>query len=90
VSANQEDHVSMGSIAANQTRRIIEHVQYILAIELLCVTQAIDLAEIGDSIAPTTSKTYKAIREVVPMMSEDRELSPDIQLCVNLIQKRHF
>ncbi len=90
VSANQEDHVSMGSIAANQTRKIIEHVQHILAIELLCVSQAIDLAEIRDTIAPTTLETYNKIREVVPMLSEDRELSPDIQLCVDLIQKRHL
>jgi histidine ammonia-lyase len=90
VSANQEDHVSMGSIAANQTSKIIEHVQYILTIELLCASQAIDLAGIQDQIAPTTLKTYKAIREIVPMLSEDRELSPDINSCVELIRKRHL
>ena len=90
MSDNQEDHVSMGSIAANQTRKIIGHLQYILAIELLCASQAIDLAGIQDQIAPTTLKTYKTIREIVPMLSEDRELSPDFNSCVELIRKRHL
>ena len=42
-SANQEDHVSMGSIAARHARRVLEHVERILAIELLCAAQGLDL-----------------------------------------------
>ncbi|MFX1282266.1 MAG: histidine ammonia-lyase [Promethearchaeota archaeon] len=88
VSANQEDHVSMGSIAAIQTRKIIKHVQYILAIELLCVSQAIDLAEIQDQLAQKSLEVYHKIRKVVPKLIEDRELSPDINQCVELIKNR--
>lgn len=88
VSANQEDHVSMGTIAANQTRKIIQHLYHILAIELLCVSQAIDLSEIRNQISPPTRKAYETIRKVVPMMVTDRELAPDIIQCVKLIQKR--
>ena len=42
-SANQEDHVSMGSIAARHARTVLEHVERILAIELSCAAQALDL-----------------------------------------------
>ncbi len=41
-SANQEDHVSMGPIAARHARTVLEHVEQIVAIELLVATQAID------------------------------------------------
>ncbi|MHA2203392.1 MAG: HAL/PAL/TAL family ammonia-lyase, partial [Candidatus Hodarchaeales archaeon] len=90
VSANQEDHVSMGTIAAIHTRKIVEHVHFILAIELLCVSQAIDLAEIQDQLAPTTLEVYQKIREVIPKLSKDRELSPDINACVELIRSGRF
>ena len=38
-SANQEDHVSMGSIGARKALRILANVQNIVAIELLCACQ---------------------------------------------------
>ena len=41
-SANQEDHVSMGSISARHARTVLEHVERILAIELLVAGQALD------------------------------------------------
>jgi histidine ammonia-lyase len=41
-SANAEDHVSMGTISARKARVVVEHVQNILAIELLCAAQALD------------------------------------------------
>ena len=42
-SANQEDHVSMGSISARHARTVLGHVERILAIELLVAAQALDL-----------------------------------------------
>ena len=42
-SANQEDHVSMGASAARHARTVLGHVQQIVAIELLCAAQALDL-----------------------------------------------
>jgi len=41
-SANIEDHVSMGTIAARKARSILENVKNIIAIELLCAAQALD------------------------------------------------
>jgi histidine ammonia-lyase len=90
VSANQEDHVSMGTIAARKARKIIENVRQVLAIELLCATQAIDLAEIKDQISEKSYLAYQKIREKIPMLSEDRELAPDINLCANMIKIHEF
>jgi histidine ammonia-lyase len=42
-SANQEDHVSMGTIASRKAGMILNNVRRVLAIELLCAAQAIDL-----------------------------------------------
>jgi histidine ammonia-lyase len=42
-SANKEDHVSMGTIAARKRRTIVEHAETVIAIELLCGYQAVDL-----------------------------------------------
>ena len=42
-SANQEDHVSMGAIAARHARQVLEHAERIVGIELLCAAQALDL-----------------------------------------------
>jgi histidine ammonia-lyase len=42
-SANQEDHVSMGTIAARKAKEIMENVRRVLATEILCACQGIDL-----------------------------------------------
>lgn len=90
VSANQEDFVSMGTIAANQAREVVKNLQYILAIELLCASQAIDMAGIQDQISPTIEKAYRTVRTVIPKLEEDRELSLDINLCVELILNKQL
>jgi len=77
-SANQEDHVSMATHAAYRLHRMCDNVEAILAIELLCAAQGIDL------LAPlTTSSALQArkslLRQHVPMLVEDRLLSLDIE-----------
>jgi histidine ammonia-lyase len=46
-SANQEDHVSMGSVAARHARTVLEHVERIIAIELVVAAQALELRLAG-------------------------------------------
>jgi histidine ammonia-lyase len=50
-SANQEDHVSMGSIAARHARAIFENVARVVAIELICAAQALDFRLAGADAA---------------------------------------
>ena len=54
-SANQEDHVSMGTIASRKARTIVKNVQRVLAIELLCAAQGLDLRT--GAHAPPDNKT---------------------------------
>jgi histidine ammonia-lyase len=63
-SANTEDHVSMSTIAARKARKVIENVSNVLAIELLCATEAISF-RLGDQkiTIPKTAHLEKADRE---------------------------
>lgn len=83
-SANKEDHVSMGTIAARKAASILENVKNVLAIELLCAAQALDLFT---NLKPGrgTFAAYKIIRKHVTHMDNDRELSPDIETIAELI-----
>jgi histidine ammonia-lyase len=76
-SANQEDHVSMGTIAARQAREILDNVGVVLAIEMIAAAQGIDfLAPLTPGAG--TSAAHRHIRSIVPHLDEDRMLSPDI------------
>jgi len=76
-SANQEDHVSMGTIAARQAWEILENVQYILAIEILAAAQGIDFLD-HRKPGKGTEAVHKVVRTLVTHLDEDRVLTPDI------------
>ncbi len=83
-SANQEDHVSMGTIAANKARTIMENTRRVLATELLCACQAIDLR--GDKgMGIGTKAAYRVIRGKIDKLTKDRPLYGDINKCEELI-----
>ncbi|EGO64493.1 histidine ammonia-lyase [Acetonema longum] len=83
-SANQEDHVSMGTIAARQAREILGNACNVLAIEMLAAVQGIDFLS---PLAPGegTVKAYQTIRSIVPHLEEDRVPAPDIKAIYDLI-----
>lgn len=122
-SANQEDHVSMGTISARKARTMLDNATRVLAIELLLACQALDLrtgrvqksnAKKGDSaVHPIDHKpkdwsaedfipgskltdrllagegveaAYKAVRNVVPFLVKDRQVSIDIEKVEMLIR----
>ncbi len=76
-SANKEDHVSMGTIAARKAREIVANTEHVLAIELLCAAQALDLFT---NLKPGegTHAAYQVIRGTIPHLDSDRFLAPDI------------
>ena len=83
-SANQEDHVSMGTIAARKAREILGNVRRVLAIELMCACQAIDLR--GDKgMGAGTRAVYERVRREIPFLTEDRPLYDDINRSEALI-----
>ena len=77
-SANQEDHVSMGSIAARKLGSILANVQNIVAIEILCACQALEFRDKGQ-LAPATKAVYDLVRSVVPRLDGDRFLAGEIK-----------
>lgn len=83
-SANQEDHVSMGTIAARKARDIMENVRRVLAMEIMCACQGIDLRG-NKGLGKGTAPVFNAVRECVPMLKEDRPLYEDINQCEQLI-----
>lgn len=83
-SANQEDHVSMGTIAARKAKEIMENVRRVIAMEIMCACQGIDLRG-NKGLGKGTAPAYDAVRKVVPMLTEDRPLYEDINKCEELI-----
>jgi histidine ammonia-lyase len=83
-SAGREDHVSMGATAALKLATIHDHVRTVLAIELLCAAQGIDLRRPLTTTRPLEA-VHAAIRAKVPAMMVDRPLSFDIMAVRALI-----
>ncbi len=88
-SGNQEDYVSMGMGAARRLRPMLDNVANVLAIELLCACQGIDL------LAPLTTgeqaaRAYRLVRSVSAQLDEDRSLAPDIIAVARLIREGRF
>jgi histidine ammonia-lyase len=83
-SGNQEDYVSMGMSGARRLERMLHNLRHILAIELLCACQGIDL------LAPLQTgtlakKAYDGVRALSPKVIADRPLAPDINAVHDLI-----
>ena len=82
-SDNQEDHVSMGMTGALLTLESVRRAETIVAIELLCAAQGIELTE-GEP-GPRTARIAAAVRERVPLLTEDRPPGPDIEAVLELV-----
>ena len=76
-SANKEDHVSMGTISARKCREIVSNTEDVIAIELLCAAQALDLFT-NMKPGEGTLAAYRVIRKSVPHLEKDRIVSTDI------------
>jgi len=87
-SANQEDHVSMGTIAARQTRQIIRNVERVLAIELHCAFEALGFR--SQRPGAGTRRTLAMLRDEIKPLKGDRTLSEDIEHIVSLIHRDAF
>jgi histidine ammonia-lyase len=83
-SASKEDHVSMGAHAARKAAAIVRHVRTVLAIELICAAQALDLLRplrAGRGV----EAARRAVRRVVPHLDRDRVPGPDIAAAERLV-----
>ena len=85
VSADQEDHVSMGPIAARKLTEIVRNTEEVISIELMCAAQAADF--IGpEKLSKTNKIVYDKVRTVVDRLIDDRPLHPDIHKITELVR----
>jgi histidine ammonia-lyase len=92
-SANQEDHVSMGSISARHARTVVGHVERILAIELLVAAQALDLrlaASDGATPGLGVAEALTRVRARIRHLDSDREPGPDLAVATTMVHEGVF
>jgi len=88
-SLGQEDHVSMGSISGRKLNRVLDNLEFILAIELLSACQAIEFRRPLKSSA-VLEFAHDYVREFVSFAEEDRIFADDINLIKNIIADFSF
>lgn len=88
-SANQEDHNSMGTIAARNAAGIIENVEQVCAIELFNAAQALEFSA-GRKPGAGVAAAHEAVREVIKPWTADRYINPDMQAAAALVRSPEF
>ena len=84
-SANQEDHVSMGSISALTARQILKNTQKVLAMELMTACQAVDFRN-PDGLGAGSKTAYQTVRKYLPYLKEDEIMYPLINRATELVE----
>ncbi|MCC7403547.1 MAG: histidine ammonia-lyase [Bdellovibrionales bacterium] len=84
-SADKEDHVSMGTIAARKLGQIVRNAENIVAMELMCAAQGLDLLRPLKPAAGVLA-AYQTIRQAVPFAEQDRVFYRDIEAIKSLIR----
>lgn len=84
-SANQEDHVSMGSISTRKANSILDNTRKVIAMELFAAAQANDFRN-PSLLAKKTKIVYDKIRDIVPFIKCDDVMYPHIQKIEQLIK----
>lgn len=77
-SANQEDHVSMGTIGARHAYQIIQNVRRVISIECIIALQAVEIKGV-DKLSPKTKAKYEELRSIIPSITQDRVFHHDIE-----------
>jgi len=84
-SADQEDHVSMGTIGARKAREILRNTERVIAIELICAAQALEFSK---PLKPGkgVQAAFEAVRKVSPKVTVDRPFYKDIENVTELVK----
>ena len=88
-SLGQEDHVSMGSISARKLNKVLDNLEFILAIELLSACQAIEFRRPLKS-SELLEFAHHYVREFVSFAEEDRIFAEDINKVAGIIKDFSF
>jgi histidine ammonia-lyase len=88
-SANQEDHVSMAAHGARRLGQMVENLERILGVELLCGAQGIEFRTPLKTSKPLL-RVIARLREEVKTLSDDRYLAPDLERAALLVSGGHI
>ena len=90
-SANQEDHVSMGPIAARQARDVVRNTERVVALELLCAAQGLDF-RVAAGLQPGAgvADAHRLVRQDVEHLRDDRDPQPDMEAALSLVRDRRL
>jgi histidine ammonia-lyase len=88
-SANQEDHVSMGTTAARQAAMILDNSRWVFAVEVLNAAQALDFHAPLEP-GPGVKAAVQSVREVVPPLDADRLMTGDLAAVREMIVDRRL
>lgn len=86
-SLGQEDHVSMGSIGAVKLLRVLDNLEKILAIELICSAQAFDFHKPLKS-GIKIDKCHDYIRSKINHCKKDKIFTLDINNAIEIIRSK--
>lgn len=84
-SLGQEDHVSMGSISGRKLLQVIDNVDKILSIELLCAAQAKDF-HYPLASTPIIEQIHQHIRTRIPHLEEDQTMQDILDAGLNMVK----
>lgn len=87
-SGNQEDHVSMGTVAARQARDILKNARKVLAMEIFTACQALDFRD--KKLGSGTGATFNYFRKAIPFLENDEIMYPFLEKAENIIKDPAF
>ncbi len=88
VSADQEDHVSMGMTACKKAYKIVKNLEQMIGIEIYTACQALTFIENNPS--PILKDIYDTIREVVTPLRQDRKYDTEVYWIIEKLKERRF
>lgn len=86
VAGSIEDHSTMATTVVGKLEEQIEACEQILSIEMLTAAQAIGMRE-GTTLGRGTGAAYRRLRQDVPFMEEDRNISLDVATICRLVRE---
>ncbi len=85
-SANQEDHVSMAAHGARRLMAMVENLNCILGVELLCAAQGVEFRA-PMTTSPCLKSVLELLRKNVAPLGADRYLAPDLSVAAGLVSE---
>ncbi len=89
VSANQEDHVSMGLTASKKAYHLVKNVAQMVGIEIYTACQGLEFVE-NRTLSDILSNIYSYIREKIPPLKDDKLFDEEVYWVTDQIENRSF